>query len=104
MSRKRGRERRRVLASLEQQPVRYVEELAPARLLRTTDVGLVVAFRTAGHRLSREPQHRTIGTLVGFRPSLPGSPHHVHLVVRQGAAEGVFSVHISEPITIRRTP
>lgn len=102
MSRKRGRERRRILASLEQQPVRYVEELAPARLLQTTDVGLVVAFRTAGHRLSREPQHRTIGTLIGVRPADTSSPNRMQLVVRQGAAEAAFPVDIGEPVTIRR--
>jgi hypothetical protein len=99
VSRNRGRERRRILASLEQQPTRYVEETAPARLLRTTDVGLVVAFRTAGHRLSREPQHRTIGTLIGVRPH---QPDRLHLVVRQGTAEAVFPVAAGEPVTIRR--
>jgi hypothetical protein len=102
VSRKRGRERRRILASLEQQSVRYVEELTPARLLNTTDIGLVVAFRTAGHRLSRESQHRTIGTLIGVRPADPGSPNRMQLVVRQGAAEAVFPVDIGEPVTIRR--
>lgn len=104
MSRKRGRERRRILASLEQQPDRYVEELSPARLLRTTDIGLVVAFRTAGHRLSREPQHRTIGTLLGVRPPEPVSPNRMYLVIRQGAAEATFPVDVGEPITIRRSP
>lgn len=104
MSRTRGRERRRILAQLEQQPVRYVEELAPARLLQTTDVGLVVAFRTAGHRLSREPQNRTIGTLIGVRPPDISSPNRMHLVVQQGVYQATFLVDISEPITIRRSP
>lgn len=101
-SRSRGRERRRILAQLEQQPVRYVEELTPARLLQTTDIGLVVAFRTTGPRLSRDPQHRTIGTLIGVRPPDPTSPNRMQLVVRQGVDQQAFPVHIGEPITIRR--
>ena len=102
MSRKRGRERRRILASLEQQPPRYVEEIAPARLLRTTDVGLVVAFRTAGHRLSREPQHRTIGRLIGVRASDISPTGRLRLVVQQGHEQQAFAVDPGEPVTIRR--
>ncbi|WIA96446.1 hypothetical protein [Curtobacterium sp. MCBA15_004] len=104
MSRARGRERRRILAQLEQQPVRYAEELSPARLLQTTDVGLVVAFRTAGHRLSREPQHRTIGTLIGVRPPDTSSPNRMQLVVQQGVDQATFLVDVGEPVTIRRSP
>lgn len=102
MSRTRGRECRRILAQLEHQPVRYVEETSPARLLRTTDVGLVVAFRTAGHRLSREPQQRTIGTLLGVRPPDTSSLSIMRLVVQQGIEQATFPVNIGEPITIRR--
>jgi hypothetical protein len=102
VSRTRGRERRRILAQLEQKPVRYVEEMSPARLLQTGDVGLVVAFRTAGHRLSREPQHRTIGTLAGVRPPDPTSPNRMQLVVQQGVEQQTFLVDVGEPVTIRR--
>ncbi|PYY63646.1 hypothetical protein DEJ30_12085 [Curtobacterium sp. MCPF17_003] len=102
MSRKRGRERRRILAHLEQTRPSFVEETTPARLLQTTDVDLVIAFRTAGHRLSREPQHRTIGRLVGVRPPDPTSPNRMQLVVRQGVDQASFTVNIGEPITVRR--
>lgn len=102
MSRKRGRERRRILEQLVRSPETFVEEVAPARLLQTTDIGLVVAFRTAGRRLSREPQHRTIGTLIGVRPPELSSPNRMQLVVQQGAAEAVFFVDIGEPVITRR--
>lgn len=102
MSRTRGRERRRILAQLEPKPIRYVEETSPARLLQTEDVGLVIAFRTAGHRLSREPHHRTIGTLVGVRPPDPTSPNRMHLVVQMGVEQQTFLVNVGEPVTIRR--
>jgi hypothetical protein len=104
VSRKRGRERRRILEQIAQAPQTFVEEVTPARLLQTTDVGLVVAFRTAGPRLSREPQHRTIGRLVGVRPPDPTSPNRMQLVVQQGVDQASFTVNIGEPITVRRTP
>ena len=103
MSRTRSRERRRILEHLAREPRAFVEETTPARLLQTTDIGLVVAFRTAGHRLSREPQNRTIGTLIGVRAPVRSSPGHIQLVVRQGAAEAVFLVDIGEPVTVRRS-
>lgn len=104
MSRTRGRERRRILEQIARAPQTFVEEVTPARLLQTTDVGLVVAFRTAGHRLSREPQHRTIGTLLGVRPPETSSPNRMQLVVQQGVDQASFTVNIGEPITVRRTP
>lgn len=102
MSRTRSRERRRILEQLAREPRALVEEKTPARLLQTTDIGLVVAFRTAGHRLSREPQNRTIGTLIGVRPPELSSPNRMQLVVQQGAAEAVFFVDIGELVIIRR--
>lgn len=102
MSRKRGRERRRILAQLKQTRLSFVEEVTPARLLQTTDVGLVIAFRTAGHRLSRSPEHRTLGTLIGVRPPDPTSPNRMQLVVQQGVDQAAFTVNIGEPITVRR--
>ncbi|UWD83613.1 hypothetical protein NY057_05050 [Curtobacterium flaccumfaciens] len=102
MSRTRSRERRRILEQLAREPRAFVEETTPARLLQTTDIGLVVAFRTAGHRLSREPQNRTIGTLIGVRPPELSSPNRMQLVVQQGTAEAVFFVDIGEPVIIRR--
>ncbi|TDW69136.1 hypothetical protein EDF51_106120 [Curtobacterium sp. PhB25] len=102
MSRTRGRERRRILEQIAQAPQTFVEEVTPARLLQTTDVGLVVAFRTAGHRLSRSPEHRTLGTLIGVRPPAPTSPNRMQLVVQQGVDQAAFTVNIGEPITVRR--
>ncbi|MDR6574314.1 hypothetical protein J2X60_002973 [Curtobacterium sp. 320] len=102
MSRNRGRERRRILKHLAQTPPAFVEEISPARLLQTTDVDHVVAFRTVGHRLSREPQNRTIGTLIGVRPPDTSSPNRMQLVVQQGVDQRTFSVNIGEPVTIRR--
>lgn len=102
MSRKRGRERRRILEQFDWSPQAFAEEVSPARLLQTTDVGLVVAFRSAGPRLSREPQHRTIGTLIGVRPPDISSPNRMQLVVQQGVEQASFLVNIGEPITVRR--
>lgn len=104
MSRTRSRERRRILEQLAREPRAFVEETTPARLLQTTDIGLVVAFRTAGHRLSREPQNRTIGTLIGVRPPDTSSPNRMQLVLQQGVDQASFTVNIGEPITVRRTP
>ena len=99
MSRSRGRERRRILAQLQPAPV---EDLAPARLLSTLDVDHVIAFRSAGHRLSRAPEHRTIGRLLGVRPPTDTAPGVMHLVVQQGTEQATFRVAIGEPVTVRR--
>lgn len=101
MSRSRGRERRRILAQLQPAPV---EDLTPARLLSTLDVDHVIAFRTAGQRLSRAPEHRTIGRLLGVRPPTDTAPGVMHLVVQQGTEQATFRVAIGEPITVRRSP
>lgn len=102
MSRSRGRERRRVVEQLARELARYVEEETPARLLRTADIDQVVAFRTAGHRLSRAPEHRTIGRLIGVRPPTDTAPGVMHLVVQQGTDQATFRVAIGEPVTVRR--
>jgi hypothetical protein len=100
VSRARRREHRRIVAQLQRMTSPPIEEVTPARLLTTLDVGRVVAFRTAGRPGSREPQHRTIGTLAGVRPTTDA----VLLVVTQGAAEATFRVALSEPVTVRRSP
>ena len=100
MSRARRREHRRIVAQLQRLAAPPVEEVTPARLLTTLDLGRAVAFRTAGRPGSRELHHRTIGTLAGVRPTTDA----VLLVVTQGAAEATFPVALSEPVTVRRSP